>query len=413
MKAFLATLPALALTTAALLGRAQETETDWIPYDLDSVTTGITVPPGATLNSFLPDKNGGYLALWDDAEGPYLERRNPSGVQRWWWRPPLPKPAGEEVSRAIITSRTHFLWCSAQRWFYLSLEDGSVTRSNEWSLPYLDAIKLVPRGDLLYVVYGGEGGEVASVYDTNMVRVVGSGSPWDEERGVVKLNWPVGFWRPYAGSWMVDLNTRTTRTLRVATLGEELQATSVYEIPLSHSRNGGYLEHRVLGANAGGLFVVSSLHWPDYTTHYFTHLTAGGNVSFQHRVEAHQIITGAAVLPNGWLISAQWLRADEAYHTLYRVDSYGRPLWQVRVPDYAEESHVVQNVYPAQVLRFQGSQPWEIRQTKTSTWLDVLGRVLSELGNYNLVWDGNATNISSLIEDTNYFWLEPTRLNNL
>ncbi len=412
MKTTFAILPALALSGAALLGRAQET--DWTPYDLGSTTTGLTVPDGATLNSFVPDKNGGYVALWDDAEGPYLERRNPDGVQRWWWQPPLPKPPGEEVSRALITSRTHVLWCSAQRWFYLSLEDGSVTRSNEWSLPYLDAIKLVPQGDLLYVVYGGgEGGEVASVYDTNMVRLVGSGPNWDPERGVVKLNWPAGFWRPYAGAWMVDLNSRTTRTLRVATLGEELQATAVYEFPLSHSRSGGYLEHRVLGANAGALFVVSSLHWPDHTTHYFTHVTAAGRVTFQHRLEAHQLITGAAVLPNGWLISAQWLRPDEAYHTLYRVDQYGRPLWQVRAPDNAEESHVLQNTNPPWVLRFQGSQPWELRRTKESTWLDVLGRVFSELPYYSLAWDGNATDISSLIGNTEYFWLEPTWLNNL
>ncbi len=40
--------------------------------------------------------------------------------------------------------------------------------------------------------------------------------------GHLSPDWPAGYWRAYAGTWMLDLSTRTNRTLRVARLGAGL-----------------------------------------------------------------------------------------------------------------------------------------------------------------------------------------------
>lgn len=374
------------------------------PYDLGSQSLNVPSPSGTnTLDSFLPQNDGGYVAIWDDGDGAYVERRDNTGNQLWLWRPPEPRPEGQEVTRAVMASPTHVLWCSAQRWFYLSLTNGVATASNEWSLPYLDATKLVPRDDLLYVLYGDQ----ASVYDTNMTRL-----------GGLTLNWPAGYWRAYGGTWLLDLSTRTNRTLRLARLGEALAVENVQEFSLPHSRAGGYVEHRVLAANASGLLVASSLSWPYQTTTYFTGLTGAGTVAFQHTLDANQMITGAAVLTNGWLISAQFLGEPESRHVLYRVDRYGRPHWQVRFATAAGQQNVVVNTSPPRLLRLNYGVPVELRQLEPKSWLTLWARLLfyreQEPPNHgvSLNWDGSAVDMSGLIGDTNYFWQEPIRPNN-
>ncbi len=405
-------LPAGALICAALFlaagGRAQETE--WDPFDLGSSSLAVPSPNGTnTLNCFLPENGGGYVAIWDDGDGAYVERRNNAGQQLWLWRPPEPRPDAQEVTRAVISSPTHVLWCSAQRWFYLALTNGTVSSSNEWSLPYIDATKLIPQGDLLYVVYGN----YASVYDTNM-----------ERQATVELNWPAGYWRAYAGAWMVDLSARTTRTLRVAHLGPGLEVQATQELELSHSRAGGYTEHRVLGADANALFVVSSLNWPEHTTYYFTHLTRDGTVTFQHRLQANQIITGAAVLTNGWLLSAQFLGETTPRHALYRVDLNGRPRWQLRIDSSASRQYVAVNTEPPRVLSFLNvtftnpsntnitftkAMPLELRSVRRRPWYEDIAKMIGP-PSVERYWDESAPDISSIIGSTNYFWREPVRL---
>jgi hypothetical protein len=368
----------------------------WYPYDLGTEAVAVPSPNGTnTLSGFLPENDGGYVAIWDDGDGAIAERRNRAGQQLWSWRPPEPRPDSQEVTRAVMISRSHLLWCSAQRWFYLALTNGSIARSNDWSLPYLDANKLVPQNDLLYVIYGDQ----ASVYDTNM-----------ERQATVALTWPAGYWRPYAGNWLLDLSTRTNRTLRVASLGSGLTVSGVHELGLSEGRAGGHVEHRVLGASTDRILVISSLSWPDRTRHFFSCLTSAGALSFQHVLEANQMITGAAVLEDGgWLLSAQYLGELEPRHTLFRVDEQGRPHWQVRVASAAAQQIVVLNTVPPRVLRFSNGVPWELRSVRSRLWFDVLDRIILP----DLSWDGDSVSVSGIVGDTNYYWMEPVRPNSI
>lgn len=396
-----------ALAAALPLKGAEDYET-WIllrPYDLGSASRAIPSPAYTnTLNTFIPDNDGSYVAIWDledsrIAPNALVERRDAAGNLVWSWSPPEPKPDPQESTRAVIAGRTHVLWASSQRWYYLALADGTVTRSNEWSLPYLDATRLVPQKDLLYVLFD----TYASVYDTNMDRV-----------GTIELNWPAGYWRVHNGEWMLDLSQRTTRTLRVARLGPNLSVSQVWEIPLSHTRAGGYLDNRVLGADNNGLFVASTLSWPDQATTYFTYLNAGGQVRFQHRLGANQMITGATVVTNGWVLSAQFLGESSSRHTLYRLDNYGRPYWQVRFASDPTQQNVALNTNPPRLLRFNKSTPWELRELERKDWWTVWDRLLWNLPMHGveLYWDSNAFDISGILSRTDHFWREPARLNN-
>lgn len=419
-----------------VLGEGEEYES-WIflrPYDLASGSRPIPSPAYTnSLNSFIPDNDGAYVAIWDlddsgTAVNALVERRDAFGNQVWSWSPPEPKPDPQESTRAVIASRTHVLWASSLRWFYLNLTNGAVTLSGEWQRPYLDATRLVPQDDRLYVIYDSDDGLRADVFDTNMV--------WN---GVLQLNWPTEqlengqlnwprqpldeeqlrrarrcFWRVYAGSWMVDLSQRTNRTLRAARLGPNLSVLGVTVIPFEHELEGGYIEHRVLGANPTNLFVASSLNWPETTTTYFTCLNSDGTVAFQHRLAANQMITGAAVLTNGWLISAQFLGELQPRHTLYRLDSLGRPYWQVRFAADATQQNVVLNTSPPRLLRFNNSTPVELRELERKDWWILWSRLLwhPTAHGVELNWDNRAFDISGIIGDTNYFWREPVRLNN-
>lgn len=378
------------------------------PYDVGSWNLPIPVPAYTnSLNSFLPENSGGYVAVWDLAdsrlaENALVERRDSSGNLIWSWSPPEPKPDPLESTRAVMAGRTHVLWASSQRWFYLNLADGSVTRSNEWSLPYLDATRLVPQNDLLYVIYQPDEQLYASVYTTNM-----------EQVGTLLLNWPPGYWRAYAGAWMVDLSQRTNRTLRVARLGPALSVLGVSQISFASAKAGGYIEHRVLGANTNGLFVASSLNWPDYTITYFTYLNADGTVAFQHQLIANQMITGVAVLTNGWLVSAQTLGDPMPRHVLYRVGSMGRPHSQITFASDPLQQNVMLNTSPPRLLRLINSTPWEQRAVELQDWKSRFLRLLWKSQNgVTLYWDSRAFDISGIIGDTNYFWREPVRLNN-
>jgi len=396
-----------ALWLATLPGRGEDYD-QWTllqPYDLGGWSRAVPTPvANASLNAFLPENSGEYVAVWDLADGTALvERRNMGGQQTWSWSPPLPKPDPQETTRAVIAGPTHLLWASSLRWYYLKLSDGSVTRSGTWSLPYLDATRLVPQNDLLYVIYQPDNQLIASVYNTNM-----------ESLGTVQLNWPEGFWRAYAGTWMVDLSQRTTRRLRAARLGPNLSVLGVTEVQFQHARDGGYLEHVVLGANTNGLFLASTLSWPETATTYFTYLNAAGNVAFQHRLTANQMITGAAVLTNGWLLSAQFLGEPASRHTLYRVDTYGRPHWQVQFAADPTQQNVIVNTSPPRLLRFNNTTPYELREVTPVNWWSVWGRLLwnGPWHGVDLFWHGAAFDISGICGDTNYFWREPVRPNN-
>ncbi len=397
-----------ALLLAAPAGRGEEYD-QWTllqPYDLGGWSRAVSTPAAnASLNAFLPENNGEYVAVWDLEDGTALvERSNMGGVQTWTWSPPLPKPDPQETTRAVIAGPTHLLWASSLRWYYLNLTDGSVTRSGTWTLPYLDATRLVPQNDLLYVIYQPDNQLVASVYTTNM-----------ESLGTVQLNWPEGFWRAYAGTWMVDLSQRTTRRLRAARLGPNLSVLGVTEVQFSHARDGGYLEHVVLGANTNGLFLASTLSWPETATTYFTYLNAAGNVAFQHRLTANQMITGATVLTNGWLLSAQFLGEPASCHTLYRVDTYGRPHWQVRFAGDPTQQNVIVNTSPPRLLRFNNATPFELREVTPVNWWSVWDRLLwnGPQHGVELFWHGSAFDLSGICGDTNYFWREPVRPNNI
>lgn len=405
-KLFRAGLVGTALLAALPLAGDEDYDV-WVflrPFDLGAGSRAIPAPAWTnSLNTFIPDNDGSYVAIWDleDANvtaGALVERRDAAGNQLWTWSPPEPKPDPLESTRAVIAGRTHLLWASSQRWFYLALADGSITRSNEWSLPYLDATRLVPQNDLLYVLFD----TYASVYDTNMDRI-----------GVIELNWPAGYWRVYNGTWMLDLSQRTNRTLRVARLGANLTPLGVTSIPLEHDREGGYLEHRVLGANPTHLFVASSLNWPDATTTYFTCLDSEGRVAFQHRLHANQMITGATLLTNGWLISAHFLGEPSTRHVLYRLDNRGRPYWQVSFASSPIQQNVALNTNPPRLLRFNNSTPWEMRDLARYDWWTLWGRLLwNSSQGVSLEWDSRAFDISGLLGDTNYFWREPVRPNN-
>lgn len=394
-------LGALLLTGPALQAEKYDLWTLLQPYDLGGWNRSVPIPEaGASLNTFLPENSGQYVAIWDLTNGTArVERRNMGNEQVWTWSPPEPKPDPLESTRAVIAGPNRLLWASSQRWFYLDLANGTVVRSNDWSLPYLDATKFVPQNDLLYVLFA----DYASIYDTNMERV-----------GTIQLNWPEGYWRAYAGTWMVDLSQRTTRLLRVARLGAGLAVTGISEVPFSHSRPGGYLEHRVLGANTNGLFVASSLNWPDTTITYFTYLRPDGTVGFQHRVTANQMITGVALLNNGWLVSAQFLGEPTPRHVLYRVDNLGRPHWQVLFASDPTQQNVILNTNPPRLLRLNNADPWEVRRVDPVNWWTIWTRLLwdSRTHGVELYWDSRAFDISGLIGDTNYFWREPVRPNN-
>lgn len=423
------------LTAGPLLG--DEDYESWIflrPYTLGSGSLPIPSPAWTnSLNTFIPDNDGSYVAIWDleDANVPahaLVERRDAAGNLLWSWSPPEPKPDPLESTRAVIAGRTHLLWASSQRWFYLALTNGAVTRSNEWSLPYLDASRLVPQDDLLYVIYQPDDTLYASVYNTNMdqVGVIQLNWPQEElENG--QLNWPRQplneeqlrrsrrcYWRVYNGAWMLDLSQRTNRTLRVAKLGANLSVLGVVHLPFEHEREGGYIEHRVLGAGPTNLFVASSLNWPDATTTYFTCLAADGTVAFQHRLQANQMITGAAVLTNGWLLSAQFLGELAPRHVLYRLDAMGRPYWQVRFDMDATQQNVVLNTSPPRLLRLNNSTPWEVRALERRDWWALWSQLLwhPTAHGVELQWDTRAFDISGIVGDTNYFWREPVRPNN-
>lgn len=442
MKPILQKLIRTGLTGASLaialpvLGAGEEFES-WVflrPYDLGTGNRALPSPAYTnTLNTFIPDNDGSYVAIWDledssIAAHALVERRDAAGNLVWSWSPPEPKPDPLESTRAVIAGRTHVLWASSQRWFYLALANGAVIRSNEWSLPYLDASRLVPQDDLLYVIYQPDDTLYASVYNTNMEQIGTLPLNWPmEELENGQLNWPRQtltdeqrrrarpcFWRAYAGTWMVDLSQRTNRTLRAARLGANLSVLGVFQIPLEHNRQGGYIEHNVLGANATNLFVASSLNWPDATTTYFTCLNSDGSVAFQHRLTANQMITGVTILTNGWLLSAQFLGEPMSRHVLYRLDSFGRPYWQVRFAQDPTQQNVALNTNPPRLLRFNNSTPWEMRDLERKDWWDLWSRLLwhPSAHGVELYWDTRAFDISGTIGSTNHFWREPVRLNN-
>jgi len=392
----LASLLALALLPGLWAQEEWETWEGWegfSSYDLSMSTILVPSPTGTnTLNCLLPENSGGYVAVWDEPTGPLVERRDASSVRLWSWVPPEPLPAEQETTRIVLASRTHTLWCSADRWFFLSKTNGAVSRNGLWTLPYLDPSRVIIQDDKLHVLYGSN----ASVYDTNM-----------EFQGTLTTAFPSGYWRAYGGSWLVDMQSRESHAIRLCTLATNLQVTSTFAVALPTELTGGYVEHRVLGAEPSRILIVSSLNWPTRTFFYYTLVRSDGTVGFQHFMNHNQVLTGAAPIADGWLLSARNLGVTEPRHTLYRVDDYGRPRWQVGIDLGGSRQYVVVNSNPIRLLYLNGTTTIATRGVRLKPWYESWSKIIWPPTTYVTAFD-----VSSLRSVTNHFWMEPVRFNN-
>lgn len=359
-------------------------------------STALPVPnPSGTnsLNCLLPFNGGGYVAVWDTVDSSIVERRAADGTQVWVWTPPTPLPVERELARVVLYSKTHTLWCSTMRWYFLDNTNGVPARAGQWSLPYLDPSRTVIQNDRLYVLYGSN----ASIYSTNM-----------EFQGTISVDIPEGYWQSHAGSWLVDLGSRTTHGIRLATLGADLAVGAPFEAPLPTHRTGGYVDHRVLEATAGSIFVVSSVYWssPPETRHYFTLVSSAGAVLSQHRLDCNQIITGSAVSPDGWWLSAQFLAEAAPRHMIFRVDPAGRPFWQVIIDRSAPKNYRLLNTDPPQVVELRDGSNLSIRPVVLVSAFDVLSSIIWPA----VQWSVNPPRVPRA--STDYFWITPIRFNN-
>jgi hypothetical protein len=279
------------------------------------------------------------------------------------------------------------------RWYFLDNTNGIPARAGQWSLPYLDPSRTVIQNDRLYVLYGSN----ASIYSTNM-----------EFQGTISVEFPEGYWQSHAGSWLVDLGSRTTHGIRLATLGADLTVGAPFEVPLPTPRGGGYVDHRVLEATAGSIYVVSSVQWsaPPETRHYFTLVNSAGAVLSQHRLDCNQIITGSAVCSDGWWLSAQFVAEAAPRHMIFRVDPAGRPFWQVIVDRSAPKNYRLLNTDPPQVVELVDGSNLAIRPVVLVSAFDVLSSIIWP----SVQWSVSPPRVPRASPD--YFWITPIRFNN-
>ena len=398
MKTFLALLMPVTMLLLSLQTRSLAQESDfWWPYRVGTGSLAMPNPTGTnTLNCVLPENSGGYVAVWDAGDSAIVERRNSLGNQLWTWSPPTPLPVQSELTRVVYGGPNRVLWCSTMRWFFLDNTNGLPVSNGLWSLPYLDPSRIIIQDDNLHVLYGNN----ASVYNTNM----------EFQATLTDLAMPSGYWQSYAGAWLVDHSTRRDYFIRVAPLNAGLQVGDPFHIALPSETTGGYVDHRVLGADAGALFVVSTIHWAPLgrSRLYYTLLDRTGGVRFQHRVVCNQIITGSAVLAGGgWLLSTQFLGEAQPRQSLFIVDSLGRPYWQVVIAGTDPVQYQVLNTSPPRVLRFANETSLAIHPAVPTHWLDVWESLL--LPSTDWVSDPPPAPVGG----TNHFWNTPIRVNNL
>jgi len=387
-------LIAAALDAAVWTGRAQTWETTLF-YKLGESGMTVACPSEAQeLNCLLGENSGGYVAVWDTVDSAIVERRDAAGTPLWAWMPPTPLPETNELTRVVLSSRTHTLWCSAQRWFFLDNTNGAPVRAGLWTLPYLDPSRIIIQNDNLYVLYGAN----ASIYNTNM-----------EFQGTIPTAIPEGYWQSFAGSWLVDLRSRTNNAVRLATLEPGIQVSRTWEFGLPSTVPNGYTDSRVLGADTNSILLLSSIHWPALarTSHYFSLVDRAGNVGFQHQMEGNCLVTGHAVVEDGWLLSARYFAETESRHVLYRADAYGRPHLQVVMDTGSSKQYRVLNTRPPRAVSI--SSPLDC------TIHPIVPVPLSEVF-FSLIWPPLAWSefpSPAPLGTTNAFWMTPIHLNNI
>jgi hypothetical protein len=387
---------------------AQEME-DWPGFQLGNVTLDLTPPLGTNeLNCVLPEPDGSYVAVWDTDVSTIIQRRDRGGALFWSWNPPTPLPLVSELTRAVFTTRDRVLWCSTARWFFLDREFGTVVRAGTWNLPYLDPSRVIIRNESLHVLYEGTSlvyipnvglakVTYASIYNTNM-----------EHQTVISTFMPQGWWHSFAGSWLLDFSQRTNQYIRLCTLGNNLVVGAPFNVNLpSANIPGGFVDHRVLGADTNSIFVASTVHWPQLaqTKHYFTLVDRTGTVRAQHTLTVDQIITGAAVTPDGWILSGQYFSEDSPRHVLFKLDAYGRPGWQTVVDTGGPFSYRMLNVSPPRVLKLLDETNRITLAVETRALADV--PIASRL-QPTVEWSANPPPMP--LSPTNHFWHTPIRI---
>lgn len=384
------------LLTLLLVGSAGAQTTDFgNPYVMGAALHTLSGPEGTNrLNCVLPENDGAYVAVWDVGSSALIERRSAAGSQLWTWAPPTPLPVDNELTRVVLSGRDRVLWCSTMRWYYLNLTNGVPASSGAWSLPYIDPGRIVVQNDQLHVLYGSN----ASVYDTNMTF----------QGTLSDINLPEGYWTAAGGAWLIDHSARTTYAIRLATLDAGLQIGTPFSIALPPTTEGGYVDHRVLGADTNAILVLSSVHWPTLTRtrHYFSTVDRTGTLRSRHSTDFNQIVTASVPLATGWLLSAQFLGETLPRQSLFVVDGFGRPHWQVLMPNTAPVQYRILNSNPPRVLRFAEDTSLTIHPTSQVEWWTVLD---------SLIWPSTSwdtTGFPAPLSGTNHFWNTAIRLNN-
>jgi hypothetical protein len=205
------------------------------------------------------------------------------------------------------------------------------------------------------------------------------------------------------------MGARQTGVIRLATLGPALQVGTPFEIALPVSITGGYVDHRVLGADTNAILVASSVHWPTQprTVHYFSTIDRSRVLRSRHFMECNQIVTGSVPLRDGWLLSTQFLGETQPRQSLFAVDQWGRPHWQVLMPNTAPAQYRILNADPPRVLRFTQETNLTIHPTLQVNWWDVFGSLIWPSVN----WDG--AGYLAPLSGTNRFWNSAVCLNNM
>lgn len=378
--------PWVGVCTLAVTLLAQTVDFEY-PYQLLAAAQTLQGPEGTNrLNCVLPENSGGYVAVWDVGRSAVIERRNAAGAQLWSWAPPTPLPLDIELTRVVLSGRGRLLWCSPVRWYFLDHTNGVPVSSGLWSLPYLDPSRIVIQEDRLYVLYGTN----ASEYDTNMVF-----------RGTLTgVAMPEGYWQAVGGSWLIDLGARQTYAIRLARLDPALQIGTPFEVALPATDAAGYVDHRVLGADTNAILVASSVHWPAQgrSVQYFSTIDRSGTLRSRHQTDCNQIVTGSIPLSNGWLLSAQFLGESQPRQSLFAVDQWGRPHWQVLMPNTAPAQYRILNANPPRVLRFAQETNLTIHPASQVHW----STVASSLVWPSTTWD--SMGFPAPLGSTNRFW---------
>jgi hypothetical protein len=383
-------LMALGLLAGGQLTVTAGDSESWVCYAPTGAARPVPSPgDNCEFNCILAENSGGYVAVWDDAtnHGVILEQRAGGGAQIWQQRLAL---ATNETTRVVLGSASRVLWCSAQRWVFLQRDTGAIVSTDRWDQPRLDPNKIIIQNDILHVINN----DVAARFDTNM-----------NPLGSVSAAPPEGLWSSYAGNWLLDLSARTNHGIQTVsiTTGQPTQVT------LPTTTEGGYTEHRVLGANAASLFVVSSINWPTDTLHYFT-LFSGNGVLFQKRMSFNETITGATPLPDGWLLSTRSLGETFPKHYLFKVDTNGTIHPHLLIAPSSPQSYVALNTSPPRVLHVIDSRHLEILDATAKPWWQWW------FGGGTLMYPPvdllQSTGVTPQVGTTNYFWMSPICPNN-